>query len=186
MDETRIQCNKEPGKESSSDSYMWVMCSGCSEERQVVYFQYARSRSRETAKGLLSGFHGDLMSDAYDAYNKIEGITRSLCWVHVRRKFVDSIPLDSQKRETPGSAGAEARRRIGELFDMEAHIQDLSYEKKKWIRQEESRTSLDAFWTWIEENAATPSANEELTKALKYAQNQKEGLECFLEDGRLD
>ena len=28
--------------------------------------------------------------------------------------------------------------------------------------------------------------NEELTKALKYEQNQKEGLERFLEDGRLE
>lgn len=52
MDEMRIQCNKEPGKASSSDSYMWVMYGGRSEERQAVYFQYARSRSRETTKSL--------------------------------------------------------------------------------------------------------------------------------------
>ena len=107
MDEMRIQCNKEPGKALSSDSYMWVMCSEHSEERQAVYFQYVRSRSRERAKSLLSGFHGYLMTDAYEAYNKIEGDTWSLCWAHVRRKFVDSIPLDSQKREIPGSAGTE-------------------------------------------------------------------------------
>lgn len=186
MDETRIQCNKEPGKAPSSDSYMWVMCSGRSEERQAVYFQYARSRNRETAKSLLSGFHGYLMTDAYEAYNKIEGVTRSLCWAHVRRKFVDSIPLDAQKREIPGSAGAEARKRIGELFDVEARIQDLSYEEKKRIRQEESRPILESFWTWVAETLAAPSANEELTKALQYAQNQKEGLERFLEDGRLE
>lgn len=58
MDETRIQCNKELGKAASSDSYMWVMCGGRSEERQAVYFRYARKRSREIAKSLLSGFHG--------------------------------------------------------------------------------------------------------------------------------
>lgn len=186
MDETRIQCNKEPGKAASSDSYMWVMCSGRSEERQAVYFQYARSRNRETAKSLLSGFHGYLMTDAYEAYNKLEGVTRSLCWAHVRRKFVDSIPLDSQKREIPGSAGAEARKRIGELFDAEARIQDLPYEDKQRIRQEESRPILESFWTWVGETLAAPSANEELTKALQYARNQKEGLERFLEDGRLE
>ena len=186
MDETRIQCNKEPGKAPSSDSYMWVMCSGRSEERQAVYFQYARSRSRETAKSLLSGFHGYLMTDAYEAYNKIEGVTRSLCWAHMRRKFVNSIPLNSQKREIPESAGAEARKRIGKLFDVEARIQDLSYEDKQRIRQEESRPILESFWTWVEETLAAPSMNEELTKALKYAQNQKEGLERFLEDGRLE
>ena len=186
MDETRIQCNKEPGKAASSDSYMWVMCSGRSEERQAVYFQYARSRNRETAKSLLSGFHGYLMTDAYEAYNKLEGVTRSLCWAHVRRKFVDSIPLDSQKREIPGSAGAEARKRIGELFDAEARIQDLPYEDKQRIRQEESRPILESFWTWVGETLAALSANEELTKALQYARNQKEGLERFLEDGRLE
>ena len=186
MDETRIQCNKEPGKAASSDSYMWVMCSGRSEERQAVYFQYARSRNRETAKSLLSGFHGYLMTDAYEAYNKIEDITRSLCWAHVRRKFVDSIPLDSQKREIPGSAGAEARKRIGELFEVEARIQNLPYEEKKQRRQEESRPILEDFWSWVGETLAVPSANEELTKALQYARNQKEGLERFLEDGRLE
>ena len=186
MDETRIQCNKEPGKAASSDSYMWVMCNGRSEERQAVYFQYARSRNRETAKSLLSGFHGYLMTDAYEAYNKLEGVTRSLCWAHVRRKFVDSIPLDSQKREIPGSAGAEARKRIGELFDVEARIQDLPYEDKQRIRQEESRPILEDFWTWVGETLAAPSANEELTKALQYVRNQKEGLERFLEDGRLE
>ena len=186
MDETRIQCNKEPGKAASSDSYMWVMCSGRSEERQAVYFQYARSRNRETAKSLLSGFHGYLMTDAYEAYNKIEDITRSLCWAHVRRKFVDSIPLDSQKREIPGSAGAEARKRIGELFEVEARIQNLPYEEKKQRRQEESRPILEDFWSWVGETLAVPSANEELTKALQYAQNQREGLERFLEDGRLE
>lgn len=126
------------------------------------------------------------MTDAYEAYNKLEGVTRSLCWAHVRRKFVDSIPLDAQKREIPGSAGAEARKRIGKLFDVEARIQDLSYEEKKRVRQEESRPILESFWTWVEETLAAPSANEELTKALKYAQNQKEGLERFLEDGRLE
>lgn len=186
MDETRIQCNKEPGKAASSDSYMWVMCSGRSEARQAVYFQYARNRSRETAKGLLSGFHGYLMTDAYEAYNKIEGITRSLCWAHVRRKFVDSIPLDSQKREIPGSAGAEARKRIGELFEVEARIQNLPYEEKKQRRQAESRPILEDFWFWVEATAAGHSVNEELSKALKYAQNQREGLERFLEDGRLE
>lgn len=56
MDETRIQCNKKSGKAASSDSYMWVMCRGRSEARQAVYFQYARNRSRETAKSLAVRF----------------------------------------------------------------------------------------------------------------------------------
>lgn len=38
MDETRIQCNKEPGKKASSDSFMWVMRSAACEEIQAAYF----------------------------------------------------------------------------------------------------------------------------------------------------
>lgn len=38
MDETRIQCNKEEGKRSSSESFMWVMRSAASEEIQAAFF----------------------------------------------------------------------------------------------------------------------------------------------------
>ena len=102
--------HKEPGKMASRDSYMWTLCSGYSEEIQVVYFQYARNGSWETTKNLLLGFHGYPMTDVYETYNKIEGITRSLCWTHVRRKIVDSIPLDPWKLKIQGYAGAEVRK----------------------------------------------------------------------------
>lgn len=64
------------------------------------------------------------MADAYEAYNKIEGVTRSLYWAHVRRKFVNSIPLDSQKREIKESTGAEARKRIGDEYQSKLELPD--------------------------------------------------------------
>ena len=185
MDETRIQCNKEAGKKASSESFIWVIRSAACEEIQAAFFYYSQTRSGDTAKELLENFHGYLVTDAYSGYEKVEHIIRSLCWAHVRRYFIESIPLDNNGKELSGSKGAEGREFINLLFKVEQEIKDLSYEEKKQKRQEASRPILDAFWSWVEKTAALATTNEKLTKALVYAQNQKKYLETFLEDGRL-
>lgn len=185
MDETRIQCNKEEGKKASSDSFMWVIRSAASEDIQGAFFYYSRSRSGDIAKQLLSGFHGYLTTDAYAGYEKVENIKRNLCWAHVRRYFIESIPLDNKGKEIPGSKGAEGREYINLLFKLEDEMKNLEYNEKKDKRQDGSRCILDAFWTWINETAALSTTNEKLTKALTYATNQRKYLETFLEDGRL-
>ena len=108
MDETRIQCNKEAGKKAGSESFMWVVRSAACEGIQAAFFHYAKSRNGDTAAELLSGFHGYLVTDAYSGYEKVEGITRCLCWSHVRRYYIESIPLDSSGKELPGSKGRRA------------------------------------------------------------------------------
>ena len=96
MDETRIQCNKEEGKLPGSESFMWVMRSAASEEIQAAFFFYSRSRSGENARKLLKSFDGYLITDAYSGYDTVPDIKRSLCWSHVRRYFIESIPLDTK------------------------------------------------------------------------------------------
>lgn len=185
MDETPIQCNKETGKKASSSSYMWVIRSAACEDINAVFFHYSRSREREIANKLLSGFHGYLITDAYTGYDTVENIRRSLCWAHCRRYFIDSIPLDSSGKEIPGSKGAQGRAMIDKLFKIEEKIKDFSFEKIRNKRLEVSRPILDAFWSWVSETSMIPTTNEKLTQALNYAVNQKEYLETFLEDGRL-
>ena len=108
-----------------------------------------------------------------------------LCWSHVRRYYIESIPLDSSGKELPGSKGAEGRAYIDLLFRTEDRIRDLPYEEKKQKRQEAVRPVLDAFWSWVEKTSALTTANERLTKALVYSTNQKKYLETFMEDGRI-
>ena len=108
-----------------------------------------------------------------------------ICWAHVRRYYIESIPLDSRGRELPGSKGAEGRGYVDLLFKVEEEIHDLPHEEKKEKRQEASRAILDAFWTWVEKTSALSTTNKQLTKVLGYLVNQKEYLETFLEDGRL-
>lgn len=102
-DETRIQCNKESGKKASSDSFMWVLRSGVQEDCQAALFYYSRTRAGEHARYLLSGYGHYLVTDAYAGYETVHGIRRALCWSHVRRYYVESIPLDNAGKELLGS-----------------------------------------------------------------------------------
>ena len=88
MDETRIQCNKEEGKKASSDSFMWVIRSAVCEEVKATFFHYSRTRNGDIAMKLLERFQGYLITDAYAGYEKVENITRSLCWSHYPRSIV--------------------------------------------------------------------------------------------------
>lgn len=185
MDETRIQCNKEEGKKASSDSFMWVIRSAACEDIKASFFHYSRTRNGDIAMRLLEEFDGYLITDGYAGYEKVKNITRSLCWSHARRYFIESIPLDSKGKEISGSKGAEGRGYIDLLFKVEDEIKSLSPEEKKQKRQEASRPILDAFWSWVEETSALHTTNTKLTEALTYATNQKQYLETFMEDGRL-
>ena len=185
MDETRIRWNKEEGKLPSSESFMWVMRSAASEDIQAAFFFYSRSRGGENARKLLKDFNGYLITDAYAGYDTVPDIKRALCWSHARRYLIESIPLDSQGKEIPGSKGAEGREYINLLFKVEEEIKNLPYEEKKQKRQDASKPILDAFWTWVEKTSAMYTTNEKLTQALGYCQNQRKYLETFLEDGRI-
>lgn len=185
MDETRIRCNKEEGKLTSSESFMWVMRSAASEDIQAAFFFYFRSRGGENARKLLKDFNGYLITDAYAGYDTVPDIKRALCWSHARRYLIESIPLDSKGKEIPGSKDAEGREYINLLFKVEGEIKNLPYEEKKQKRQDASKPILDAFWTWVEKTSAMYTTNEKLTQALGYCQNQRKYLETFLEDGRI-
>ena len=185
MDETRIRCNKEAGKKAGSESFIWVIRSGGSEAFQSVYFYYSRTRSGDIARSLLEGFHGYLTTDAYSGYEKVEGVIRNLCWAHVRRYMIESIPLDNNGKELKGSKGAEGREYINLLFRLEEEMAGMSAEERKKKRQTASRMLLDVFWTWVEKTSQMHTTNEKLTEALNYASNQRKYLETFLEDGNL-
>ena len=116
IDETSIQVNKEKDKAPSSKSYMWVMCTGEYEKRQGVIFKYSRTRKTENATEMIDDFNGTLISDAYVAYQNIDEVSSAFCWAHVRKYFVNSIPLDSKGKEVPGSKGNEGREYINKLL----------------------------------------------------------------------
>ena len=122
-DETTMQCNKEPGKKASSNSYMWVITSGELEKNKGVIFNYSSSRSSEIAQRLLKGYKKILVTDGYSGYNILEDeINRAECWAHARRYFYNSVPLDEHKKMITTSAGYLGVKYIDELFEVEREI----------------------------------------------------------------
>ncbi|WP_339421443.1 IS66 family transposase, partial [Pseudomonas sp. RL_105y_Pfl1_103] len=85
-----VQVLKEPDRDPTSQSWMWVQASG-PPERPVILFDYTTSRAQEVALRLLADYRGYLMSDDYAGYNAVgaqPGVERLGCWAHARRKFV--------------------------------------------------------------------------------------------------
>ena len=164
-DETTWQVNHEEGKKASSKSYIWIHRSGSCEGPPVILYEYTRTRSGDHAKKFLAGFSGFHVSDAYAGYEKVEGITRCLCFSHLRRYYIEAIPLDSGKKEIPGSGGAIGRAYCDKLFKLERKWKELSPEERKKNRLIYSVPVLDAFFAWAEN---TFTNQEYLKKALIY------------------
>ena len=181
-DETTWQVNHEIGKKASSKSYIWIHRNGNCEDHPIILYKYTRSRSGDHAKQFLEGFHGFLVSDAYAGYEKVEEITRCLCFSHLRRYYLEAIPLDSGKKEIPGSGGAIGRAYCDKLFRLERKWKGLTPEERKNNRLIYSIPVLEAFFSWAE-NTLTNQAN--LKKALGYTLNHKKYFTNFLLDGRI-
>lgn len=184
-DETTMQCNKEPGKKASSNSYMWVLASGELEENKGVIFNYSRSRSGETAQKLLKDFRGILVTDGYSGYNNLENINRAECWAHARRYFYESVSLDENKKMIETSAGYAGVKYIDELFRVEREIENLSETEKVSKRKEKSVPILKNFYEWVSSTSQKYITNKKLKEALTYVENQKENLIKFMDDGRI-
>lgn len=181
-DETTWQVNHEDGKKASSKSYIWIHRSGNCEGPPIILYKYTSSRSGDHAKKFLEGFHSYHVSDAYSGYEKVEGITRCLCFSHLRRYYLDAIPLDSGKKEIPGSGGAIGRAYCDKLFRLESKWKELLPEERKKNRLMYSVPVLDAFFVWAEN---TFTNQYYLKKALGYTLNHKKYFTNFLLDGKI-
>ena len=185
-DETTIQCNKEKGRKASTNSYMWVLCSGEQEQKKGVVFKYDPSRSSEIAKQFLNGYTGILVTDGYAAYNEIEGITHAECWAHCRRYFYESVPLDEHKQMDTSCEAYKGVEFCNELFKIEEEIAELNNEQRLKIRQEKSAPILKNFFNWVTSTSSKKIVlSNKLNKALTYASNQRKELSEFLNDAKI-
>lgn len=181
-DETTWQVNREEGKKASSKSYMWIHRSGEGAEHPIILYEYTKTRSGEHAKKFLSGFKSFHVSDAFEGYEKVEGITRCLCHSHLRRYYINAIPLDSGKKEIKGSAGAIGRAYCDKLFKYERKWKELLPEERKKNRLLYSVPVLEAFFSWAEK---VNTNQENLRKAIGYTLNHRQYFSNFLLDGRI-
>ena len=180
-DETRIQVMNEQGRKNTTDSFMWVYGTYDGSKTPIRIFEYQPTRSGDHPQNFLKGFEGYLHTDAYTGYNKVPEITRCFCWSHLRRYFVDALPKDIKSPEA--TLPSIAIDYCNKLFKIEKELASLEPEKRRMKRLEQEKPVLDAFWSWVDENAHLCLPKSKLYKAFNYAINQKEGLMNFLKDG---
>lgn len=185
-DETTLQVLKEPGRSSTSKSYMWLYrTSGCTKQAIVLY-EYQSTRKAEHAEHFLQGFSGWLHADGYHGYHKLPGNIRVVgCWAHARRKFdeaLQTLPKEMQK-DAPAAIGECYCSR---LFKLEQAFAELTPEERYEKRLEQEKPVLDALLSWANETQAKTAPKSALGRAIHYLLEQWPYLTRYLEDGRLE
>lgn len=183
-DETRVQVLKEPGREATSPSWMWVQTGG-PPDQPVILFDYSSSRAQEVPLRLLEGYRGYLMTDDYDGYNAVAaqaGVERLACWAHARRKFVDA-----QKVQPKGKAGRAdvALGMINKLYGIERKLKVASDEQRHQGRQQDSLPLLVQLKAWLDKTQPQVTAQNALGKAVNYLASNWSRLERYIEAGHL-
>ena len=185
-DETTLQVLKEPGRTSTSKSYMWVYrTSGCA-EHPIVLYEYQPNRKVENAETFLEGFSGWLHADGYQGYHRLPANIRVVgCWAHARRKFDEALTA-IPKEQQPASKPAEALCYFAKLFQMEQDFAVLTAEERFSKRLEQEKPVLDALLVWANALKPQTAPKSALGKALHYLLEQWLYLVRYLEDGRLE
>jgi transposase len=180
----------DPGRGRTKQGYFWaIACDdrpwGGSQPPAVVY-SYAPGRGHIHADTLLGGYRGILQCDGYAAYKKFGGsksadppVTLAFCWSHVRRGFYDLA-----KSKAP--IATEALKRIAALYEIEARIRGNSAAERLAVRQAESKPLVTDLRVWFEGQIAKLPARGPTAEAIGYALRHWDGLQQFLEDGRIE
>ena len=191
VDETRAPV-LDPGRGRTKTGYFWTIARDDSTWRggtgpPAVVYTYAPGRGAEHATTLLAGYRGIVQCDGYAAYKQVahrgragNAVILAFCWAHWRRRFYEIAKAGS------APIAEEALRRIAGLYTIEAQIRGKSGDERHAVRQVESKPLLENLKTWLQAQLARASAKSAIAVAIRYGLNHWDGLERFLEDGRIE
>jgi transposase len=152
-------------------------------EPPAAVYLFAPDRKAERPVAHLTHFKGILHVDGYAGFERLTGngdIVLAACWAHTRRKFYEVAEA------TGSSMAAEALRRIGELYAIEARVRGQSSAHRLAERRSFSRPIAQALHTWLEAQLSRVAGRSTLAEAIRHALSRWEGLTRFLHDGRIE
>ena len=183
-DETTTQVLKEPGRDATTKSHEWVYRSGRCSPHPVVIYNYQETREHRHPKEFLKGFSGYLHTDGYEAYHNLPpGIIVVGCHAHARRYWFDAYEAVA-KDKRDGSIAERGLVYFNLLFAFEDEFRDSTPDERYKKRLEYSKPLLEDYYNWITSLSALPKSL--LGKAIHYSLSQREYLENFFLDGRLE
>lgn len=192
MDETTLQVNKEPGKEASSKSYMWIRRGlspsdeahphGC----DITLYHYSPTRSGQVAVDLLAGYQGALMTDGYAGYNAAVakyGLQHATCWAHARRKFIEAEKSLPKGKKSPAITAILTS--IRQLYAIEKRLSVSTAAEKQLARQQDARPVLDKLRSNLEKKSTQVTPKSKFGEAIGYTLKYWSSLTTYLENGQL-
>jgi len=97
----------------------------------------------------------------------------------VRRGFYDLA-------KTKAPIAVETLKRIAALYQIEERVRGKSAAERLALRQAESKPLVADLRVWFEAQIGKLPARGPTAEAIRYALNHWDGLERFLEDGRIE
>jgi len=191
IDESPFQVLKEPGRNNTSKSYMWVFCGGPLDAPAVLY-QYHPTRSGKVVRDMLENYMGYVQSDGYSGYDQLsrkQGVVHLGCLIHARRKFVEVNKGRKARGKQKVSKGLadEGLDYVGALYGIERYARKnaLSHDRILELRQEKAKPILERFKAWLDTYHSQVPPKSLLGKAIQYTLNQWDKLVVYIEAGFL-
>ena len=188
IDETRLQVLKEPGRSPTALSYVWVFY-GKIHDKPFVYYHYEPTRSAQFMKTWFQNFNGIVHTDGYPSYDsffeEFPNITHASCWVHARRKFIES--KKAQPRGTKNTSIDWILDRIGDLYQIEelAKEQALNEDELLKLRQDKSKLIVEELKAELDKLSLTVLTGSSFGKAISYTLGQWTKLLVFLDNPKV-
>ena len=180
--------NKD-GRPAGSKSYMWVYRTGrMYTERQIVLYEYQKTRNASHPREFLKDFNGVCVTDGYQVYHTIEGEREDLriagCWSHARRRFNEAVKaLPKQKQKD--SRAYLALTMIQAIYREEKQLKDLPAGERRDRRQLSVKPLVEAYFIWVRENLPKVPQKSKTWEGFHYSLNQEKYLKVFLDDGEV-
>lgn len=158
-------------------AHFWVLVA----PGKHVLFEYTPDHSGSAVDGVLAGYEGYLVADAHVVYDHLYvggDILEVNCWAHARRYFFKALESEIDRASV-------ALDLIGALFRIERSIKTAPRKKREAIRKKHSAPIVERFFSWCDDLWPKVLEDTPLHDGVRYARNQREGLQRFLADGRL-
>lgn len=195
-DETTVHVLKEPGREATQKSCMWVYRTGRG-ERPIAIYEYQPTKEGRHAVNFLRGFKGTLQTDGSPIYNVLPAadVLRAGCLAHTRRKFVEFA--SALPKTTPPDKRANVDwiiHRIKRLYkieetaarDSESLDAARALDHLKQQRDKESRPIFDTLFSRLAALKDEVLPTSAFGRAISYALGQEAYLRVYLGDPLVD
>jgi transposase len=183
----------EKGSQPCKKGHFLVMIA----DREHILFEYLEKENGPSIYERFRGFEGYVQADAKSVFNLLfadeaelgrkagdvehDGCDRTEvgCWYHCRRRFWEAATAKCP-------VAREGLVRIGRIFELDASWKDKPPSEIKALRAQFLRPHVDSFFAWVDVQRRIFSHQRGYTRsALEYANNQRDVLTRFFDDGRL-